>query len=196
MEVYNKEMRKLKERFEEKIEGEIWMDVIGFEGMYQVSNIGRVKSLDRPMKSGVQKNCIRSGGLLKQQITQHGYYQAYLSKHGLTKGITVHRLLALAFIPNPSKKRAVNHKDGNKKNNNLSNLEWVTDSENVRHAFRTGLNRVERGENHASSKFSDAQVEELRAFAKKIKRPYAVYGKIFGISKAYAFQLIKNNKRI
>ena len=84
-----------------------------------------------------------------------------LSKQGKVKTITVHRLVAQAFIPNPDSKPEVNHIDGDKKNNNMSNLEWCTSSENVQHAVDTGLIN-NKGSNNGKSKLSEKQVLEIR----------------------------------
>ena len=115
---------------------EIWKDIEGYEGLYQVSNIGNVKSLSfgarNIHKSNVQK-------LLKLSPTNCGYYKVQLYKNGKAKMMYVHRLVATAFIPNPERKPQINHIDGNKANNTSSNLEWVSCSENQRHAIRNGL---------------------------------------------------------
>lgn len=108
-------------------ETEVWKDVKGYEGFYQVSNLGRVKSLPR-------------NGTVKREriLTPHrvgGYLHAELNMRGVHKGKKIHRLVAEAFIPNPDNKREVNHIDGNKHNNTVENLEWVTSSENQLHAF-------------------------------------------------------------
>lgn len=105
---------------------EVWKDVVGYEGLYKVSNLGRVK---KPM--GAYDIILRP--FIKQ------YYVVTLSKHNKSKNYVVHRLVAQAFIPNPENKPEVNHIDGNKLNPNVTNLEWVTKSENAKHAYRTGL---------------------------------------------------------
>ena len=114
---------------------EIWKDIAGYEGIYQVSNLGNVKSLSfgpKNRKSGTVK-------LLRQTPSNCGYYKVELYKNGKSKMMYVHRLVATAFIPNPEKKPQVNHIDGNKANNVLSNLEWATSSENQLHAIDHGL---------------------------------------------------------
>lgn len=107
---------------------EIWKDVEGYEGLYQVSDFGRVKSL-----------ATRHGGIkiLKNSHDRAGYLIVTLVKEKQKKTKTVHRLLMIAFLGNQNKD--VNHIDGNKKNCNIENLEYVTKSENIRHAMRLGL---------------------------------------------------------
>ena len=106
---------------------EIWKDIPGFEGLYQVSNFGRVKSLNYN-KRKIEK-CLS----IKRSFV---YDIVCLSKHGLSKYLLVHRLVAEAFIPNPDNKEQVNHKDGNKRNNKVDNLEWATCKENILHSVK------------------------------------------------------------
>lgn len=118
---------------------EVWKDIPGYEGMYQISNTGRVKSLSR------ERKCNRNSvATVKERIKPHfvnkkGYCQIGLCKNGKRTGFHVHRLVAMAFIPNPYNKKTVNHIDGNKSNNNVENLEWATYSENIKHAFLNNL---------------------------------------------------------
>lgn len=119
---------------------EQWKDIKGWVGYYQVSDLGRVRSIDRVV---IHKNRghkqFKRGKLLKSVKTKKGYLSVDLVKQGLRKSVVVHRLVALTFIDNKHKKPQVNHKDGNKLNNHLSNLEWVTNKENIQHAFKLGL---------------------------------------------------------
>lgn len=123
-----------------KAENEIWKDIQGFEGLYQISNQGNVRSLDRVTcdKDGNPVST-RKGQPMKQTVNRYGYKTVRLSKNGSHEFWSVHRLVAIAFIPNPYNKPQVNHIDGNKQNNTVENLEWVTNSENLIHAYRTGL---------------------------------------------------------
>jgi len=99
----------------------------------------------------------------KQSITRHGYkYLAFRDNNGFQKNETIHRLVALTFIPNPENKPFVNHKDGDKTNNHVSNLEWVTASENIRHAFDTGLIKIPRNEDNKLSVLTNDQVREIK----------------------------------
>ena len=102
---------------------EVWKDIPGYEGLYQVSTFGNVRSLNwRNM------NVVRD---LYLKPHNKGYLQVELSKNGRKKMITVHRLVAMTFIPNPNELPTVNHKDENKHNNNVENLEWCTTSYNT-----------------------------------------------------------------
>lgn len=117
---------------------ELWKDIQGFEGLYQVSNYGRVKLLEHTFTTKTGKVCTVPGKIKKPSNVK-GYCHVVLDACGKVKNISVHRLVARAFIPNPDNKPQVNHIDGNKKNNHVDNLEWVTGEENIQHAFDTGL---------------------------------------------------------
>lgn len=117
-----------------------WRPVVGWESRYEVSNFGEVRSIDRyvPSKNGSKQ--FRPGRNLKIHIfTGSKYRYVVLSKPGYTKNALVHRLVAEAFIPNPNNLPQVNHKDGDKNNNTVENLEWCTASYNIRHAYDNGL---------------------------------------------------------
>ena len=103
------------------MENEIWKDIEGYEGLYQVSNLGRVKSLAR--KTGNQYN---KENILSKERTRKGYYRVQLTKNKEHKHYPIHRLVAIAFIPNPDNLPCVNHKDENKGNNCVWNLEWCS----------------------------------------------------------------------
>lgn len=108
---------------------EIWKDIEGYEGMYQVSNIGRVRALDRVKpNSGGQ---IAKGHILPQSDNGHGYRFVSLWKFNKGRRFYVHRLVASAFIPNPNNFPIINHKDENKSNNRYENLEWCTQKYNI-----------------------------------------------------------------
>ncbi len=110
---------------------EIWKPILGYEGLYEVSNLGKVRSLNWKNKKGVVHE-------LTYKLTRN-YFSVGLTKQGKQKWHKVHRLVATAFIDNPENKPQVNHKDCNKLNNCVSNLEWCTASENMRHAENNGL---------------------------------------------------------
>ncbi len=117
---------------------EIWEPVKGYEGYYEVSLNGIVKGIDRIIvsKKGLTR---RKGHTLKTKVNNYGYIQVNLSKEGKTTTTFIHILLAKAFIPNPLNKSEVNHINGIKTDNRIENLEWVTHSENMLHAYKMGL---------------------------------------------------------
>nr|WP_317632983.1 NUMOD4 domain-containing protein [uncultured Flavobacterium sp.] len=131
-----------------------WKPVFGFEGYYEVSDIGRCRSVERDIiynndektRKGVWK-----GKILKPTLKEDGYLRYNLSKEGKITRILAHRMVALAFLQNPENKRVVNHKDSIRHNNVLNNLEWATDSENVLHSYKKG-NRKEKFYGHCCIK--------------------------------------------
>lgn len=133
---------------------EIWKDISGYEGLYQVSNLGDVRSL----------NYRRSGELkLLKQGNVHGYKRVELSKNGKKKKYWVHRLVAITFISNPNNLPMVNHKDEDKTNNNVNNLEWCDAKYNVNYGTRNKRSsESKKGENHPfyGKKGKDAPVSK------------------------------------
>lgn len=109
---------------------EIWKDISGFEGYYQVSNLGRVKSIDRRVKSGKGNGRISYGRIKQPSINNKGYFMHKLNRNCKQYNFLLHRLVAQAFIPNPNNYPEIDHMDGNPQNNNLENLRWVTHKEN------------------------------------------------------------------
>lgn len=126
---------------------EIWKDIKGYEGLYQISNLGNVKSLRRKVYNHYIKE-----RLLNPVIIKKGYLQIKLRKENNYKHFKVHRLVAQAFIPNPKNLPQVNHKDGDKTNNCVDNLEWVTEKENMRHAVKNNLLKDVSGNNNPNCK--------------------------------------------
>ena len=120
---------------------EEWKDIPNYEGLYQVSNLGRVKSLNYLHTSKEQ--------VLKTGKDRHGYLQVNLYKNGKMKTFKVHRLVAIAFVFNPLNKPYINHIDCDPKNNNADNLEWVTQKENIQYAAKLG--RLKSAENSKKS---------------------------------------------
>ncbi len=110
---------------------EIWKDIKGYEGMYQVSNYGNVRGLDRYRISKNNTKVFVKGQMLKQHKSNRGYYRVFLVKDSKNKPISVHRLVAIHFIDNPENKPFIDHIDCDKSNNHTSNLRWVTASENM-----------------------------------------------------------------
>lgn len=130
------------------INGEMWASVNGYEGVYEISNMGRIKSLDRTWMQG--------GRCKEEHIMRQSFMKNYLSitlcKDGDERTTKIHRLVAKAFIANPTNKKQVNHKNGNKLDNRSVNLEWNTPTENIRHAFEMGLIRGRLGGENPKAK--------------------------------------------
>lgn len=106
---------------------EVWKDIEGYEGIYQVSNLGRIRSLDRMIHGAYGRTRFSKGKIIKCHITRNGYINVILRK----RNFLVHRIVAKTFLPNPENKTVVDHIDTVKSNNNVDNLRWVTTSENI-----------------------------------------------------------------
>jgi len=150
---------------------EIWKDIKNYEGYYQVSNFTRVKSLERLVKNGKSERLVKEK-VLKPSL-RNGYLAVSLSKEGELKTFKLSRLVAKAFIPNPDNKPTVNHIDGVKTNDIVSNLEWNTHSENIQHAFDTGLKEGRKGSKHGRAKLTNEIVLTIRASKNKTHQQLA-----------------------
>ena len=116
---------------------EIWLPIEGYENLYEVSNLGRVRRLESVVngKNGSKRKV--SGNILKPRAQQNGYLMVNLCKNGIRRSYYMHRIVSTAFIPNPDNKPQVNHKDEDKLNNSVENLEWCTAKENTNYGTRT-----------------------------------------------------------
>lgn len=163
----------------------MWENIPNNEG-YRVSNTGLIESLPKVWVSGKGRVLSHSGKLLSQQMCRQGYLSVKL-KGGVR--YKTHRLVAMSFIPNPNNKQEVNHKDGNKSNNNVSNLEWVTPSENVIHSLSTGLKKPVIGERHGRSKLKEKDVLFIRNNHHKYTFRY--FAKMFNVDASIISDCVK-----
>ena len=124
---------------------EIWKDIKGYEGLYQCSTCGNIRSLDRYICESSGKKQFRKGQMIVPRKNKNGYLQFALNKNAKRKMVYVHIIVAETFIENINDNLVVNHKDGNKLNNNIDNLEWCSYSENNLHSYRK-LNRITSNE--------------------------------------------------
>ena len=148
---------------------EIWKDVEGWEGQYQVSNFGNIRSLDKSVKTWYGSRVCK-GKILLPFKSKWGYLIATFSNKQKHQKYSVHQLVAKAFIPNPQNKPDVNHINGIKTDNRLENLEWATKQENIGHSWNTGLITIDQmpyGQSHHNSKLTEQDVREIRASAEK-----------------------------
>lgn len=190
---------------ERRVEGqekEVWRPVKGFEGIYEVSNEGRVKSFNKNARGKFAK-VARNGGLIMKERVKLGdksHYAHVTLLHGnLRFDTSIHRLVAMHFIPNPQNKEYVNHKDGDKLNNVVSNLEWVTKSEDVKHAHDTGLNKSRYSEKQKAwtrkmgylnrrTKFEIAQ--DIRELESRFKFGATKIARLYGFSRGMVMDII------
>lgn len=160
---------------------EQWRPVVGYEGMYEISDFGRLKSFKR-----------RNEKILKPGKNTDGYLLMPISNGIKRKTQSMHRYVAFAFIPNPENKPEVNHKNGTKDDNGLYNLEWVTPKENCFHADSTGLRPPLKGERNGGSKLKDKDVLEIRNLLKAKNTLKSIASK-YGVHLSL-ISLIKTNK--
>jgi len=168
----------------ENLPGEEWRDIKSYEGLYQVSNMGRVKGLAKVWSNNINP---RPARILKPSKVKAGkqiYFYVKLSLNGIKASHKVHRLVAQAFIPNPENKPQVNHIDSEPTNNNDWNLEWCTSKENAQHAAKKGrLNKRKK------TKLSRLDIDYIKFLHKKI--PNKDIGKMFGIVDLYVIGIAK-----
>ena len=157
----------------EDLPGEIWADIAGYDGMYQISTKGRVKSFKRGKAI-----------LIKQKLNEDGYLHVCLSKGCHHKCFSVNRLVAMAFIPNPENKPEVDHIDNNHTNNCVENLRWATRGENAKYAVESGAYRF--GDNHPRAKLTTAQAKEIMEIYIPRSKEYGIkaLAKKYGVSRA------------
>jgi hypothetical protein len=143
---------------------------------YEISNTGKFRNR-------------KTGRTLKTFLHENGYFYitiAPFGRQGKKVSLKIHRLVAEAFIDNPENKPFINHKDGIKTNNDISNLEWVTNQENVKHAYDTGLAVAKKGEDHESSVLTEELIEEIR-------KQYIPYDSVYGLRAIARRYKLKHN---
>jgi hypothetical protein len=158
---------------------EIWKDIEGFEKSYQISNLGRFKSFKYK-----EERILKKGNAM-------GYEIIRLFKDKKIFTLKAHRLVASHFLDNINEKEEVNHKNGNKKDNSVSNLEWTTKSENLRHAILTGLKSIKKGELHGRSKLKEDQVKKIKYELNHLEN--SQLANLFNVDRSTIY-MIKENK--
>lgn len=155
---------------------EIWKDIEGYEGLYQISSIGRVKVMPRSFYSKANQIFTVNEKFRRMNSDKDGYHAVVLTKDKKIKGFRVHRLMATAFLPNPENRPVVNHKNGIKYDNRIENLEWATHSENVLHSYATGLQEAVRGDKHPCS--MPVLNTETGIYYESVDEAYRSYGRM------------------
>ena len=177
---------------------EIWKEVKGYEGSYQVSNFGRVKSCSRIVNRKNNSILPVKEKILKSSLSTKKYPHVALSKKGILKTKKIHRLVAYAFIPNPENKPQVNHLDGIKTNNYVSNLEWCTNYENKKHSLKMGLQVFKKGSDIGTSKLKEKDIVDIRNLFKNGDYTKSEIANIYKMSKTSIHDIIilKNWKHV
>lgn len=158
---------------------EIWKFIPGFEGFYQASSLGRIKSVRRTVRGRWGNPCEIAERILVPSYTKVGYGHVLLYRNGVRTTRTIHVLVAAAFL-GPRSNESINHIDGDKRNNRPSNLEYCSIAHNNRHALRTGLRINARGERHGRAKLHEGQIIEIRhraasgAIQRRLANDYSV----------------------
>lgn len=160
------------------IEGEIWRDVVGWEDCYEVSNLGRIRSKEF-YKNGKNGSTYLMKSKIKQAyLDDDGYQRVSLYKGYESKLAGVHRVVAEAFVPNPDNLPQVNHKNGIKDDNRAANLEWVTNTDNIRHSIRQGLRDPHKFASKVICKETGHVYESVSELSRQISDSYFSYNRI------------------
>jgi hypothetical protein len=171
---------------------EIFKSIVGYEGLYEISNLQNVKSLNRVIiRSNGQKVRIKER-ILKPAIGGRGYYSVVLCNDVRQRSECIHILMAKTFIPNPENKKEVNHINAITTDNRIENLEWCTHKENMTHAKTLGLIKYNKGEKHYSSKLKNIDIMQIRSLS-GIKPHYQI-AKMFNVDKSQISRII--NRKI
>lgn len=172
---------------------EEWRPIVGYEKYYEVSNFGRVRSLDRIITRKNRWNKISEfllkGKILTGRIRKNGYYNVIMCSENTNRfEMSIHRAVGLTFIPNPENKKTVNHKDGNKGNNHIKNLEWSTHSENLKHSFSSGFSKS------YGRKFRHRTIVEVKSIIKMYNKniPMTKIAGKFKTSTATVHRIVNN----
>jgi hypothetical protein len=173
------------------MEKEIFKDIKGYEGLYQISNLGRVKSFNKKIKHMSGYRLIKEK-FIKPHLGKNGYYAIDLKNNTKREKYTIHRLIAIHFILNLENKPQVNHINGIKTDNSIENLEWVTNLENAKHAYKTGL--IKLGERSNLSKLTDKQVLEIKERLKN-KESHELIAKSYNVHRTSISKINQNKTR-
>jgi len=164
---------------------EIWQPIIGYEGSYEISNTVKIKSM----------KYISSGKIIEGDTTRKNERRVVLCKNGNQKRFLIHRLVGVAFILNPDNKPEINHIDGDRSNNHVTNLEWATRSENELHAYRTGLKTPTRNERSGHCRLSCQDVRDIRNMYKPKAVSQQKIADIYKVSREHIRDIINYKER-
>lgn len=171
-------------------------EIAGYEGFYEVSDQGTVKSLDRMVKTINKREYLRKGKIMNKCVDGLGYEIVGLTINSKTISKKVHRLVGETFLPNPENKPCINHIDGNKTNNKVTNLEWCSYSENSKHAYKNGLTNpkypVLEGEKNGRALLTEQQVKDIRSKYIPYKKSVKDLSKEYNVSQSCITHILNN----
>lgn len=178
------------------MEQETFRPIEGYEGLYEVSNLARIKSLPKEWTCGRNGSQLKSKGetFLVINESRKDYDFVSLSDGKKVKCISVHRLVATYFVANPDNKPDVNHKDGNKRNNRHDNLEWCTKPENQIHAYKNGLQVSQKGIEHHRCKITESDMLEIKILKKKGDKSQMEIGDLYGLKQAQISRILSGKR--
>lgn len=176
---------------------EIWKAIPGYEGYYEASNLGRIRSIERVVPHGRHGTCKQKSKVLKPAFDDHKYLRVALSMGDAFRTYTVHRLVALTFLGPRPEGNQINHKSGIKTDNSVENLEYCTHSENCLHSYRIGLQQPKPGSLNNNAKLTEQDVKEIRQHVAQSNSRY--YGrdelaKKYGVSSAHIKDIVNGRR--
>lgn len=175
---------------------EVWKAIPGYEGYYEASNTGVIRSVDRLVPHGIHGTCKQTGRVLKYALDAKGYPRVALSDGTKLRTYTIHRLIALTFMGLRPEGYQINHISGIKTDNSTTNLEYCTQSENALHSFRLGLQKPKPGSTNHMAKLNEDQVKTIRAIAVRGGRYYGrkELARRFGVSESTIKEVVTGSK--
>jgi len=176
---------------------ENWKAIPGYDGYYEASDLGRIRSIERVVAHGRHGTCKQKEKILKPALDGHRYFRVALSMGDAFRTYTVHRLIALTFLGERPEGNQINHKSGIKSDNSVSNLEYCTQSENALHSYRIGLQKPKPGSTNNNAKLTEQDVKEIREFVKQSgKRNYGrdALAEKYGVSSAHIKDIVNGRR--
>lgn len=175
---------------------EVWKAIPGYDGYYEASNTGIIRSIDRIVPHGIHGTCKQKGRVLKYALDAKGYPRVALSDGTSLRTYTIHRLIALTFMGPRPEGYQINHISGIKTDNSAANLEYCTQSENALHSFRIGLQKPKPGSLNPHAKLTEEQVRTIRTIAARGGRYYGrkQLAQRFGVSECTIKEVVTGNK--